>query len=175
LQIPPIHSARLDLVSMSVEFMHASLTGDLVSASALVGAALPETWPGRSARTMRYRLDQLASDPSALPWLLRAVVLRDPVRKVIGHIGFHAPPDDLRRVEVGYSIDAYHRRQGYATEAVQALFDWARQAHGVHHFKASIGPSNTASLALARKLGFTQTGSQWDEEDGEELVFELVD
>jgi RimJ/RimL family protein N-acetyltransferase len=160
---------------MSVEFMQASLSGDRPLASTLVGAALPEAWPGRSGRTMRYRLDQLASDPSALPWLLRAVVLREPDRSVIGHIGFHAPPDAGGCVEVGYSIEPAFRRQGYAQEAVQALFDWARQSHGVHHFKASVAPSNVPSLALVQKLGFTQTGSQLDEEDGEELVFELLD
>jgi ribosomal-protein-alanine N-acetyltransferase len=28
-------------------------------------------------------------------------------------------------VEIGYGIDPYTRRQGYTTEAVQALIDWA--------------------------------------------------
>jgi ribosomal-protein-alanine N-acetyltransferase len=169
-----IASARLDLVSMTPEFMRASLANERSIAGLLIDAALPETWPGRTGRTMRYRLAQLEADPASLPWLLRAVVLRDPVRRVIGHIGFHAPPDARRAVEVGYTIEADYRRRGYAFEAVQALFGWAEREHEVHHFVASIAPSNIASLGLARKLGFVQTGSQWDEEDGEELVFELL-
>src|SRR5689334_6547910 len=159
---------------MSPEFMRASMRGDLERAEHMIGAALPAGWPGRTARTMRYRLVQLDADPTQQPWLLRAVVLRAPARRVIGHVGFHAPPDRRHALEVGYTIEAEYRRHGYAFEAVLALFDWARKAHGVHHFVASISPSNQPSLGLARKLGFLQTGEQWDEEDGLELVFELV-
>jgi RimJ/RimL family protein N-acetyltransferase len=37
---------------------------------------------------------------------------------------------------------------------------------------ASIAPDNSRSLAVARRLGFIQTGERWDDEDGLELVFE---
>jgi RimJ/RimL family protein N-acetyltransferase len=158
---------------MSPAFMRASLDGKRTRAAELIGAALPDGWPGRTGRTMQYRLVQLDADPTVQPWLLRAVVLRTPVRRVVGHIGFHAPPDLRHALEVGYTIESEHRRHGYAFEAVQALFEWARREHGVHHFVASIAPANAASQSLARKLGFHQTGAHWDEEDGEELVFEL--
>jgi len=36
-----------------------------------------------------------------------------------------------------------------------------------------VAPNNEPSLGLIRKLGFVQTGVQWDEIDGQELVFEL--
>jgi RimJ/RimL family protein N-acetyltransferase len=174
LQVPPIVAARVDLVSMSPDFMHASIAGDLERATRLIGAVLPEGWPGHTARAMRYRLAQLAVDPSVQAWLLRAVVLRSPVRSVLGHIGFHAEPDSRGAVEVGYTIEPAYRRQGYAEESVRALFAWAQQEHGIRHFVASVGPWNDASLGLVRKLGFRQTGSQMDDEDGEELVFELL-
>jgi RimJ/RimL family protein N-acetyltransferase len=173
LLVAAIHSSRLDLVSMSPAFMRASLEGDLRRAEPLIGATLPDEWPGRTARAMRYRLEQLAADPTELPWLLRAMVLREPAPRVIGHVGFHAPPDTRRAVEVGYTVEAAHRRQGFAVEAVGALFDWAEREHGIQHFVASVGPWNVASLAVVRRLGFVQTGSQMDDEDGEELVFEL--
>jgi RimJ/RimL family protein N-acetyltransferase len=173
LLVAPIASARLDLVSMSPEFMRLSLAGDLIGAAEVIGAALPENWPGRTGRTMRYRLVQLDADSSMQPWLLRAMVLREPIRRVVGHIGFHAPPDGRGALEIGYSVELAHRRQGYAFEAVQALFAWAEHEHGIHRFIASIAPTNLASLALAQKMGFQQTGSQWDDEDGQELIFEL--
>jgi RimJ/RimL family protein N-acetyltransferase len=50
---------------------------------------------------------------------------------------------------------------------------WATSAHGIRRFVASVSPTNQPSLAIVRKLGFLQTGVQWDGEDGEELVFEL--
>jgi RimJ/RimL family protein N-acetyltransferase len=34
---------------------------------------------------------------------------------------------------------------------------------------------NEPSLAIARRFGFVEIGRHWDDEDGEELEFELVD
>jgi RimJ/RimL family protein N-acetyltransferase len=66
------------------------------------------------------------------------------------------------------------RGRGIATEAVAALVEWARADRGIRRFVASVAPGNDASLAIVRKLGFVQTGEQWDEEDGLELVFERL-
>jgi RimJ/RimL family protein N-acetyltransferase len=76
-------------------------------------------------------------------------------------------------VEIGYTIFPEHRRHRYATEAVVGLLDWAR-AQGIHRFIASVGPENEPSLKLVRRLGFVEVGRHWDDEDGEELEFELV-
>ena len=52
---------------------------------------------------------------------------------------------------------ARYRRQGLAEEAAGALLRWAT-AHGAVGIKASVRPSNSASIGLMRKLGFTVTG-----------------
>ena len=72
--------------------------------------------------------------------------------------------------EIGYRILAQYRRHGYATEAVEALLLWA--CPKVKRFRASISPENLNSRRIVQKLGFQQTGQQWDEVDGLELVFE---
>jgi RimJ/RimL family protein N-acetyltransferase len=171
--VPAVICPRLDLVSMSPEFMTLSLSGELDAASRLIGAELPNGWPGTAARTLRLRLRQLAVDPAVQPWLLRAMVLRDPSRVVVGRIGFHAEPDPSGAVEIGYAVELAFRRRGFAEEAVRGMLDWALHEHGISLFIASVSPSNAASLALVSKFGFVQIGSQWDDEDGEELVFEL--
>jgi hypothetical protein len=56
------------------------------------------------------RLEQLAADASEQPWLLRAIIAATP-RRVVGSVGFHAPPDDHGRVEIGYEIVASERRR----------------------------------------------------------------
>jgi RimJ/RimL family protein N-acetyltransferase len=172
-QVPAITSERLELVSMSSEFMGASLHGELAHASELIGATLPGDWPGPAARTLRRRVRQLAADPSEQPWLLRAMLTRTTPRSLVGRIGFHAPPDARGAVEIGYAVEPEYRRRGYATEAVQAMLAWATREHAIHWFVASVAPTNVPSLRLVKNLGFIQTGSQWDDEDGEELVFEL--
>ena len=128
------------------------------------------TW----TRFLQFRLADLAADPAAQPWLGRAIVATDAVgRTIIGSVGFHAPPDATGRVEVGYHVEPGYRRQGVATEAVAALFDWAFREHGVHHFRAAVAPDNVASLAVLARFGFRQVGVQLDDIDGTELVFEL--
>jgi ribosomal-protein-alanine N-acetyltransferase len=171
--VATIHAARVDLVSMSPAFLQASLDRHLAEAERILGAALPPDWPGDRERTVRWRLDEMTANPSAQPWLLRAIVLREPERRLIGHIGFHEPPWPDHRVEVGYSVRPEYWRRGFALEAVEALFAWATAEHGIQRFVASVGPWNEASLGLVRKLGFVQTGVRMDDEDGEELVFEL--
>ena len=176
--VPPIESKRLDLVSMSPSFIEATLAGRDDEASELIGAEVPHGWAAGEERFLRLRLGQMRRDPEKEQWLIRALVLREPVRTMIGHAGFHGPPgiNGLRRpdaVEVGYTVLPPFRGQGYATEAAAALMAWAQAEHGIRHFVASVAPANEPSLAVVRKLGFVRTGEQWDDEDGLELVFEL--
>ena len=171
--VPTIQSDRLDLVSLSSAFLRASLERRHAEAEILLGAALPTAWPGQSERALHIRLADLDANPAAQPWLLRAIVLREPERRLIGHVGFHDPPGPDGTVEVGYTVLPEYRRRGYALEAVEALFAWASREHGIQQFVASVGPWNAPSLGLVRKLGFTQTGVRMDDEDGEELVFAL--
>jgi ribosomal-protein-alanine N-acetyltransferase len=173
-----IQSERLDLVWLSPELIEALLADRPAEAEQIAGFALPAGWPDdHDARFLRFRLKQAREDPAQSPWLVRAIVLRGPERPMIGHIGFHGGPGRNARkapdaVEVGYRIFPEHRRRGYATEAVRALLDWAR-AQGIDRFVASVGPENAPSLALVRQLGFREVGRHWDDEDGEELEFEL--
>ena len=160
---------------MSPGFIDAVFDGDRAAAQDLLGLTLPEDWPtADDDPVLRLRLRQMGAAPTVQQWLVRAMVLREDGRPMIGHIGFHGPPDERGAVEVGYTVFPEYRRRGYAHEAVAALFDWATAQHGIRCFVASVSPTNAPSLGLVRKLGFQQVGSQWDEVDGEELVFELA-
>lgn len=173
-EVPPIRTERLELVSMTIPFMRALVGRDMLTARAEMGASVPDDLPDLLADFLQYRLGQLSVDPSIRPWLGRAMILTDEAgdRHVIGTIGFHGPPDEQGRVEVGYSVQPAYRRQGYAREAVRAMFDWAHREHGITRFIASISPTNEPSLHLTRGLGFVRTGEHMDEIDGLEHVFE---
>ncbi len=159
---------------MSPEFMKALLSGQRAEAEAIAGLSLPTDWPGDDERFLCIRLRQIQEDPSIQPWLMRAMVLHGPDRKFVGHIGFHGRPNDDGAAELGYTVFPEFRRRGYANEATQGLMDWALRQHRVRRFLVSISPDNHPSLAMAVKLGFRQIGEQMDEEDGLELVHELV-
>jgi ribosomal-protein-alanine N-acetyltransferase len=177
--VAPIRSERLELVSISPEFIDALLAERREDAEAAATLKLPDGWPDRHDRGfLNFRLRQMRERPETQEWFVYAVVLPEGERPMIGHAGFHGPPGvnavkAADAVEVGYSVFEPYRRRGYATEVVRTLIDWASSEHGIRHFVASISPENEPSLALVRRLGFKNTGQHWDEEDGEELEFEL--
>ena len=61
-----------------------------------------------------------------------------------------------RRCAVGIMVATGHRRQGHALAMLQALADQYRST--LHILYADIAATNTASIALFRKAGYTQCG-----------------
>jgi RimJ/RimL family protein N-acetyltransferase len=159
---------------MSIPFMEALQRRDLQAADRALGARTTAWLADQLVDFLSYRLGQLKEDPSIHGWLGRAIVYTegDGTREAIGSIGFHGPPDDEGRLEIGYSIDPHYRRRGFAREAATAMYRWAHDAHGVTTFVASVSPDNIASLNLIEEYGYTMIGEQMDEIDGLELVFE---
>jgi len=160
----------LQLVPLSVAAMRALVAGDLAAASREAGVPLTP-YLVEAGWLWKLRLEQAADDPRSLDWVARAAVDRA-TGAVVGHVGFHGPPDECGMVEVAYSVDPQHRRRGYATAMVETALRWADEAPGVSVVRASISPENQASLATIRPFGFEQVGEQWDDEDGLELLFE---
>jgi RimJ/RimL family protein N-acetyltransferase len=169
---------RLALVSVPASLRRDLAAGRNASTERRLRVRLPEDFELRA----HVRLRPIYKDPQARPWLFRFIVLRDPAsvgagggpsaRTAVGLIGFHGPPDEHGRAEVGYEVFAPYRRQGYAREAVSGLLDWAARRHGAHTFLATIASDNEPSMRLALGLGFRQVGAQVDEEGSVDFVYE---
>ena len=168
-----IATARTVLKLLPPEFHRAALGGDVALAEKIVGASLPPDWPDEDDRfLLNMRLKDFEDHPEWTHWWVRAIVAKSS-SQMVGHVGFHGPPDNDGLVEIGYTIFEPHRRKGFAEEAVRALFARALEDDEVAGFRASVGPWNEPSLEMVKKLGFVQVGVRWDERDGQELVFEL--
>jgi ribosomal-protein-alanine N-acetyltransferase len=161
---------------MSPAFLAASFKGDLDAASSLINLTIPSDWL-EAKWLMEMRLIKMRENPALEPWLLRAIGLRE-TKTMIGFIGFHTLPgaEYLNSyapgsVEFGYTIFPDYRGKGYASEAAQALMDWATREHDVTRFVVSISPTNEPSLHIAKKFGFRKVGTVTDPEDGVEDVF----
>jgi RimJ/RimL family protein N-acetyltransferase len=164
---------------MTPAFLEASLGGDRAQAEAILGSTIHPDWYNEEW-LMRLRLNDLRKSPDYQPWSVRAIV-HNRTGQMIGHTGFHTLPDpDYLRtiapgsVEMGYTIFPNFRGQGYATEACQAMMDWAHDSHQIHCFILSISPDNEASLRIAHKLGFLRIGEHVDQEDGIEYIFARI-
>lgn len=87
---------------------------------------------------------------------LGVVRLADDV--VIGTCNLHNMNRICRRAEVGYMLDRNCWGQGYMTEALSCLFDFAFGELGLIRIEADIDPRNSASAALLERLGFEKEG-----------------
>ncbi len=169
----PAGPKSVRFVQLPVAALTALLAGNLAAASAEAGVELTGYFlTPHALRLWQRRVQQIAGDPESARWIARAAVAEPDGVAVVGHAGFHGPPDAAGMVEIAYSVDPAYRRQGYATAMLRALLRRAAEESRVTTVRATISPDNAASLATIAGFGFSQNGEQWDEEDGLELIFE---
>ncbi|MFG3162157.1 GNAT family N-acetyltransferase [Streptomyces sp. NPDC048232] len=100
-------------------------------------------------------------------WGVFALVRRED-GLAVGGMGFHGPPDEDGRVEIGYDLAEAARVHGYATEALRALCAWALAREEVTSVFATTEPANVASQAVITRAGFTRVAG-----DEGQLAYEL--
>lgn len=111
-------------------------------------------------------LEQLNKDPSLLNWGSWIVVHKsDGI--VIGDIGFKGKPDKNGVVEIGYGFLKNYWNNGYATEAVGALIQWAFNTSKVEKVIADTLQDNYGSIRVLekigmKKVGYTETMIDWE-------------
>ena len=162
-----IVTARMRLVPATVALARAELT-DRAEFARLLSAAVPDEWPPEIlADALPLFLEWIEAAPDRVGWYVWYAVMRAPreapdmLADDVGDIlmasgGFKGPPQDST-VEIGYSVLPRFQGQGYATEMVRALIDWAFSQPGVRRIVAETTEDNTASMRLLCRLGFTRT------------------
>lgn len=64
----------------------------------------------------------------------------------------------IQAAKLGYAIAAESWGRGYAADAVITLVDFGFRELKLHRISAAMGPDNTASIAIVRRLGMTCEG-----------------
>lgn len=77
---------------------------------------------------------------------------------IIGHCGFHP---DAQGTVIGYWLGEPFWNRGFMTEAAAAILDWYFTVTAATHLGSGVFYFNRASLAVQKKLGFTETGSSY--------------
>ncbi len=78
--------------------------------------------------------------------------------ELVGTVGSHRTGRRSGWFEFDVTIGADHRRKGYAAEAVMLLMRFMFAERRYHKCLAAVFAHNEASLALMRRLGFTEEG-----------------
>lgn len=94
-------------------------------------------------------------------WTVRGYAMFSMIRRDTGEwIGRTGPwqPEGWPGTEVGWGVIREHEGKGFAREAAIASIDYAFDVLGWDEVIHTIDPENTASIALAERLGSTNRG-----------------
>ena len=112
---------------------------------------MPLPWPYRRSDAEFFVNEHVPrgwADDTEYTWALRRTV----DAPLLGVVGWRAASSDL-----GYWLGAPHRGQGLMPEAVTLVVDWLFD-HGVERVGWECVIGNSASLSVARSVGFRFTG-----------------
>ena len=93
----------------------------------------------------------MKQDEALLPWG-RGMFFGKKMIAFLGDIGFKGNQTRIKTVEIGYGFIEKYWNQGYATEAVKELFDWAFKTGEVETIIAETLLDNYSSMRVLEKL-----------------------
>ncbi|MGE7925731.1 GNAT family N-acetyltransferase [Viridibacillus arvi] len=108
---------------------------------------------------IEMHLEELKNDIKSIGWGVWFVIHCDS-NLVIGDVGFKGKPNDQKTVEIGYGINSDYQNNGFATEAVNGIKDWALSSNQVNKIVAECAEENVASIRVLEKIGMSQTYSK---------------
>lgn len=98
------------------------------------------------------------------PWKFGFAIVHREDDLVIGLCGFTGPPDAEGCVEFGYSIAPTYQGRGLATEAANALVEFAATHSSAQKVCAHTLAERNASTRVLEKCGFTRISETTDPE-----------
>ena len=169
-----IRTARLELVPLSGSFVDALKRGDRRGAEREIGARVGRWLVNEPSHFVQLQLAHLAADAIGMAGLGRAVVLVQAAgsRRVIGSIGFHGPPDDRGRLELGCAIDPADQREGYAAEAMKRSSTGRADRHGITRFVVAIPLVGEPGGRVPVEIGFLSAASSEEQLEALEPALE---
>lgn len=103
-------------------------------------------------------LEKLREDSTQLGWGVWLVIIKEN-NTIIGDIGFKGKTNSENTVEVGYGIIPSAQNNGYATEAVNEIINWAFTNDDVDKVVAECLHDNIPSIKVLEKLNMNKIGT----------------
>jgi len=162
-----LRTARLHLIPATIASLRAELAGRMHLAREL-DVSISESWPPElyDEPAIRFTLDRLEREPQEEGWWLCYIAEAVPNEggvRLVGVAGYKGPVNAEGTVEVGYGVLPEYRRQGLASEAIQALIDRAFGRPEVDRVVAETYPHLSASIAVMIRCGMSLMGEGSEE------------
>lgn len=90
---------------------------------------------------------------------IRYSIIESKSGRIIGSCGYNMLDYDNARTEIGYDLGRAFWGQGYASEAINALTEYAFNTMDFHRIEAKVEPANLNSIKVLEKLNFQLEGT----------------
>jgi len=150
-----LQTERLKLIALTYEQveMFTHLDSRLEDALGLERSDRELTLQYRNA-LRKYTLNWIKDDPENYLFATVWVIVEKASNTVAGDIGFKRKADSDGYIEIGYSTQPKYRIQGYITEAIGAMVNWAFTHPEVKGVIAETREDNIPSIKALKKNGF---------------------
>jgi ribosomal-protein-alanine N-acetyltransferase len=162
-----IDTPRLRLLALPLAQLRLCLD-DLPALEAELGMSISQgVFSLRVQRAIGMKIDKMQkAEPARHDWFTYWLIVVKGENLGAGLAGFKGYPDAAGKSEIGYGLDPAYQGQGYMSEAVRALVDWAVQ-HPDCKAVTATGVTNPVSRRLLEKLGArlveeSGQGSSWE-------------
>ena len=147
-----IRTHRLLLFPLTLSQLKLGLT-DLPALEVEFGLSIsPDVITERVQSAIQMKIEKMTDLGASLhPWQTYWLIVISAEHVGAGLAGFKGVPDADGSTEVGYGIAPSYQNQGYMTEAVKALVDWAF-THPYCRVVTATTVTNPASRRLLEKL-----------------------
>lgn len=108
-------------------------------------------------RQCKELLEDSKLDPDNRIWYLPWKICLKSDNTYIGEIGFFGPKKDSS-VEIGFSVKDEFRGNGYTSEALKVVAEWAFSNEGIFFVEAEVRDENSATKKVLEKLEFKPDG-----------------
>ncbi len=157
-QVLYIQTQRLELLPCSLEVAQAAIAKNTPLVEKHLAAFVPEEWYTADVQGfLPTYMKMLEADPSHLGYGVWLIIRTDD-STLIGDVSFGGKSEVEDSLELGYEVLRAYHNQGYATEAVQALVDFAFTQLEIKKVTAHTPEDNAASIQIMEKLGMQNLG-----------------
>ena len=156
-----INTKRLQIIRCEQRHLEA-LAASRATLAALLGFTLPPSWP---LFPEAYVPSPAPEREANHPWG-SYFFLAPTLKSLVGSGGFKGAPDNSGTVEIGYEIGQEHWNNGFASEAVRGLIDFAFDDPAVLAVSAHTLAEQNASCRVLQKAGLKFIREIEDPTDG---------
>ena len=114
-----------------------------------------EPMQGMFLEIVKGQVEKISTDKTNYLYHSFWFLIRKSDRVVIGSADFKDVPDKNGEVEIGYGLGKDFEHNGYMTEAVKAMCDWALKQRDVVHVIAETDIDSPASQNILKRCGFS--------------------